>query len=113
MAQVSTRATVRVTIIKFDRTLQLIVIKYMLVNLNIDCRMSLQSNLILNVKNYFGLFVTTGTMYRTHAIITRGLYTFFPLFEVHLCTVTFGLMYGQYSRAVSNQEWVILVASVR
>ena len=63
MAQVSTRATVRVTIIKFDRTLQLIVIKYMLVNLNIDCRMSLQSNLILNVKNYFGLFVTTGTMY--------------------------------------------------
>ena len=32
--------------------------------------------------------------YRTHAIITRGLYTFYPLFEVHLCTVTFGLMYG-------------------
>ena len=22
-----------------------------------------------------------------------------PLFEVHLCTVTFGFMYGQYSRA--------------
>ena len=34
------------------------------------------------------------TMYRTRAIITRGLYTFYPLFEVHLCTVTFGLMYG-------------------
>ena len=33
-------------------------------------------------------------MYRTHAIITRGLYTFCPLFEVHLFTVTFGLMYG-------------------
>ena len=32
--------------------------------------------------------------YRTHAIITRDLYTFYPLFEVHLCTVTFGLMYG-------------------
>jgi hypothetical protein len=32
--------------------------------------------------------------YRTRAIITRGLYTFYPLFEVHLCTVTFGLMYG-------------------
>ena len=32
--------------------------------------------------------------YRTPAIITRGLYTFYPLFEVHLCTVTFGLMYG-------------------
>ena len=33
-------------------------------------------------------------MYRTRAIMTRGLYTFYPLFEVHLCTVTFGLMYG-------------------
>ena len=33
-------------------------------------------------------------VYRTRAIITRGLYTFYPLFEVHLCTVTFGLMYG-------------------
>ena len=32
--------------------------------------------------------------YRTRAIITRGLYTFYSLFEVHLCTVTFGLMYG-------------------
>ena len=32
--------------------------------------------------------------YRTRAIISRGLYTFYPLFEVHLCTVTFGLMYG-------------------
>ena len=50
--------------------------------------------------------------YRTRAIITRGLYTFYPLFEVHLCTVTFGLMYGYYSRAVYNQERVI-VARVR
>ena len=33
-------------------------------------------------------------VYRTRAIITHGLYTFYPLFEVHLCTVTFGLMYG-------------------
>ena len=32
--------------------------------------------------------------YRTRAIITLGLYTFYPLFEVHLCTVTFGLMFG-------------------
>ena len=32
--------------------------------------------------------------YRMRAIITRGLYTFNPLFELHLCTVTFGLMYG-------------------
>ena len=27
-------------------------------------------------------------IYRMHAIITLGLYTFYPLFEVHLCTVT-------------------------
>ena len=33
-------------------------------------------------------------MYRTRAIITRGLYIFYPLFEVHLCTMTFRLMYG-------------------
>ena len=33
-------------------------------------------------------------IYRTRAIITRSLYTFYPLFEVHLCTVTVGLMYG-------------------
>ena len=39
------------------------------------------------------LFSTSYT-YRTRAILTRGLYTFYPLFEVHLCTVTFGLMYG-------------------
>ena len=32
--------------------------------------------------------------YRARAIIIRGLYNFYPLFEVHLCTVTFGLMYG-------------------
>ena len=33
--------------------------------------------------------------YRMRAIIiTRGLNTFYPLFEVHLFTVTFGLMYG-------------------
>ena len=33
---------------------------------------------------------------------------FLPSFEVYLCTVTFGLMYGYYSRAVSNQERVIM-----
>ena len=42
--------------------------------------------------------------YRTRAIISRGLYFIDPNFEVHLCTVTFGLMYGLYSRAASNQE---------
>ena len=43
----------------------------------------------------FGYGLQTGVYeYRTRAIITRGLYTFYPLFEVHLCTVTFGLIYG-------------------
>ena len=32
--------------------------------------------------------------YGTRTIITRGMYTFYPLFEVHFCSVTFGLMYG-------------------
>ena len=54
------------------------------------------------------IYVKNRIYYRTHAIITPGLYTFYPLFEVHLCTVTFGLMYGQYSKAVSNQERVIM-----
>ena len=48
------------------------------------------------------------SMYRMRAIIICGLYTFYPHFEVHLCTVTFGLMYGLYSRAVSNQVQVIV-----
>ena len=47
-------------------------------------------------------------VYRRCTIITRGSYTFYPLFEVHLCTVTFGLVYGYHSRAVSNQERVIV-----
>ena len=38
--------------------------------------------------------VISRSNYRTRAIITRGLYTFYPFFEIHLCTVTFGLMYG-------------------
>jgi hypothetical protein len=29
---------------------------------------------------------------------------FYPISKDHLCTVTFGLMYGLYSRAASNQE---------
>ena len=41
-----------------------------------------------------GLPLPPAFQYRKHAIITRGLYTFSPLFEVHLCTVNFGLIYG-------------------
>ena len=32
--------------------------------------------------------VINNDLYRTHAIITCGLYNFYPLFEVHICTVT-------------------------
>ena len=31
--------------------------------------------------------------YRKRAITTRGLYTFYPLFEVHLCTVILWLVF--------------------
>ena len=34
--------------------------------------------------------------YRTRAIITRGLYIFYPLFEVHLCTVTWLIFFFIY-----------------
>ena len=52
--------------------------------------------------------------YRTRAIITRGLYTFYPLCEVHLCTVTFGLMYGLYSRAgYSGARTVVVLRKLR
>jgi hypothetical protein len=47
---------------------------------------------------YNKIYITTPLQfdfkYRTRAIISRGLYTFYPFFEDHLCTVTFGLMYG-------------------
>ena len=33
-------------------------------------------------------------IYRTRTIITSGLYIFHPLFKAHLCTVTFGPVYG-------------------
>ena len=54
-----------------------------------------------------GLSRRAGTFhykYCTRAIISRGLYIFYPISKDHVCTVTFGLMYGLYSRAASNQE---------
>ena len=33
-------------------------------------------------------------IYHTRANMVCGLYTFYPLFKVHLCTVTFGVMHG-------------------
>ena len=68
-----------------------------LLNLNFLCQQRLNRNNELYLQEH-----------RTCAIITRGLYTFYPLFEVHLCSMTFGFMYGQYSRAVSNQEGVLV-----
>ena len=56
--------------------------------------------------------------YRTRAIITRGLYIFYPLFEDHFFVFKEGfsensvLMYGLYSRAASNQER-LMMARVR
>ena len=34
-----------------------------------------------------------------YAIISRGLYIFYPISKDHICIVTFGLLYGLYSRA--------------
>ena len=52
----------------------------------------MEPNFFLNYFSYF-YFNKKGIRYRTRAIINRGLYTFYPLFEVHLCTVTFGLWF--------------------
>ena len=49
-------------------------------------------NYVLNVTFNIGLLCRN--VYCTRAIMARGLYTVYPLFEVHLCTVTFGLMNG-------------------
>ena len=53
-------------------------------------------NMLLILKKlYFINFIETKFIeYGMRAIITHGLYAFYTLFEVHLCTVTFGLMYG-------------------
>ena len=53
--------------------------------------------------NYF-VFFKAKIIYRTRAIISRGLYIFYPISKDNSCSVTFGLMYGLYSRAASNQE---------
>ena len=58
------------------------------------CTSGLSTNKTLKIFKTLGVLLSVDLMYRTRAIITRGLYTFYPLFEVHLCTVTFGPMYG-------------------
>ena len=55
----------------------------------------IQVALELELNTFEGVFIK----YRTRAIISRGLYTFYPISKDHLCTVTFGLMYGLFSRA--------------
>ena len=52
--------------------------------------------------------------YRTRAIISRGLYIFYPIFKDHFFVLkevfseNSALMYGLYSRASSNQERLIV-----
>ena len=58
------------------------------------------------------------TIYRTRAIITRGLYIFYPIFKDHffvfreVFSENSVLMYGLYSRAACNQEQ-LMMARVR
>ena len=58
------------------------------------CRTELFSKFLEKIGGLSIWWVLLYFNYHTRAIITRGLYTFYPFFEVHLCTVTFGLMYG-------------------
>ena len=52
--------------------------------------------------------------YRTRAIISRGLYIFYPIFKDHffvfkeVFSENYVLMYGLYSRGASNQEWLMM-----
>ena len=69
-------------------------------------------NFELVVSNQLFFVILVAYNYRTCAILTRSLYTFYTLFEVHICTLTFGIIYVKYSRAVSIPERVI-VARVR
>jgi hypothetical protein len=56
--------------------------------------------------------------YRTRAIISRGLYIFYPIFKDHFVVFkeffkeNYVLMYGLYSRAACNQER-LMMARVR
>ena len=38
----------------------------------------------------------------------RLVYSFYPIFKDHLCTVKFGLMYGLYSRAAYDGERMVV-----
>ena len=79
-----------------------------------SCSPKNKSHLINDIFQSNSWQILDQMMYRTHAIITRNLYTFHPLFEFQkrffkgLFSQNSGLMYGQYSRAVSNQERVIV-----
>ena len=62
--------------------------------------------------------IRANLVYRTRAIISRGLYIFYPIFKDHFFVFTeffsenFVLMYGLYSWAVCNQER-LMMARVR
>ena len=63
-------------------------------------------------------FVTCEFKYRTRAILSRGLYIFYPISKEHffvfkeVFTENSVLMYGLYSRAACNQER-LMMARVR
>ena len=63
------------------------------------------------VDSFFFHFLTTYSPLLTKSGLTvraplqaAACIFFYPISKNHLCTVTFGLMYGLYSRAASNQE---------
>ena len=74
-----------------------------------------QSSLPINYTRdscpYFLCYLSDRNNYRTRAIISRGLYIFYPIFK-EVFSENFVLMYGLYSRAASNQER-LMMARVR
>ena len=64
------------------------------------------------------MIVSNINMYRTRTIISCGLYIFYPISKDHffvfkeVFSENSGLMYGLYSRAAPNQEW-LMMARVR
>ena len=70
-----------------------------------------QRNMIISG---FSPAINFQAIYRTRAIISRGLYIFYPIFKDHffvfkkVFSENSVLMYGLYSRAASNQERLMM-----
>ena len=71
---------------------------------------------IKNIVHYqfANILFKEGLLYPTRAIISRGLYIFYPIFKDHFIVFkevfseNSDLMYGLYSRAACNQERLIM-----